>query len=79
VIRISRNRYLPPETVAALARAAEAAVEDGALTLVGFRARAGVGRNLAVEFLEFLDRKRMTRRAGARRVMLAGVAEVFGR
>lgn len=78
VIRVSRNRYLLPESVAALARAAEAATEDGALTLAEFRARSGVGRNLAVEFLEFLDRKRMTRRIGARRVLLASATEVFG-
>jgi selenocysteine-specific elongation factor len=78
VIRISRNRYLLPESVTTLARAAETAIEEGALTLADFRAQSGVGRNLAVEFLEFLDRKRMTRREGPRRILLARANEVFG-
>ena len=80
VIRVSRNRFLLPETVSTLARAAESALvanPDG-LTIAGFRERAKVGRNLAVEFLEFLDRKRVTRRVGALRVVIASPSEVFG-
>ncbi len=78
VVRVSRNRWLLPESVATLARAAEAAKDLDAITLAGFREQSGVGRNLAVEFLEFLDRKRMTRRAGAHRILLAGAKEIFG-
>ena len=80
VIRVSRNRFLLPETVSTLVRAAESALvanPDG-LTIAGFRERAKVGRNLAVEFLEFLDRKRVTRRVGALRVVIASPSEVFG-
>jgi selenocysteine-specific elongation factor len=80
VIRVSRNRFLLPETVSALARAAESALAaspDG-LTIASFGEHAKVGRNLAVEFLEFLDRKRVTRRVGAHRVVVASAAEIFG-
>lgn len=80
VIRVSRNRFFPPETVSRLARAAEAAALDDpdGLTIANFRDHAKVGRNLAVEFLEFLDRRRMTRRVGAHRLMVASAAEIFG-
>ena len=80
VIRVSRNRFLLPETVARLARVAEAASGANAdgITLAEFREKADVGRNLAVEFLEFLDRKRMTRRFGAHRVLIANTADIFG-
>lgn len=80
VIRVSRNRYLLPETVSRLATAAEtasAAHPDG-ITIAGFREHAEVGRNLAVEFLEFLDRRRMTKRLGVHRILLASAAEIFG-
>lgn len=79
LIRISRNRFLLPETVMHLAKAAEAAAKgdtDG-LSLAGFRARAKVGRNLAVEFLEFLDRRKLTRRDGARRALISSLTEIF--
>ena len=80
VIRVSRNRFLLPETVARLARAAQAAsaTNPDGLAIAAFREHAGVGRNLAVEFLEFLDRRRMTRRVGAHRVVIASATEIFG-
>ncbi len=82
VIRISRNRFLLPETVLHLARAAEVAAADdfgdsGEISIAGFREQAKVGRNLAVEVLEFLDRRRLTRRDGSVRRLVASVDEIF--
>ena len=80
-IRVSRNRFLLPETTIALARAVDelAAVKgtDG-FTVADFRDFAGIGRNLAIEVLEFLDRQRMTRRNGAVRTIVMSADRVFG-
>jgi selenocysteine-specific elongation factor len=80
LIRVSRNRFLLPETVSFLARAADevASQNPEGITIADFRESTKIGRNLAVEFLEFLDRKRMTRRAGSLRILIAGAADVFG-
>ena len=80
VLRISRNRYLLPETVMGLARAAESLAGDTSeFTVRDFRDAAGIGRNLAVEFLEFLDRRRLTRRDRDHRSIIASTKAVFGR
>ena len=79
VFRISRNRFLLPETVIRLAHAAEAAGAENpdGFTIQNYRQHAPVGRNLAVEFLEFLDRQRMTRRYGLTRRIMSSCETVF--
>ena len=67
VERVSANRYLP---CGALARYRDAARElaaedaDGRFTVAMFRDRAGVGRNFAIELLEYLDATGLTERDG---------------
>ncbi len=39
---------------------------------------SGIGRNLAIEVLEFFDKARFTRRSAAGRTVLKPAAEVFG-
>jgi selenocysteine-specific elongation factor len=80
VARVADNRFFLPET---LARLAEIACElagsspEGTFTAATFKDRSGVGRNLAIEILEYLDKMGATRRTGDARIVLRG-GEVFG-
>ena len=80
VVRIAKNRYLAPADVLRYARIAEElAIEDEAgLAPASFRDAAGVGRNFAIDFLEFLDRSGLTLRQGTRRSLRRATADVFG-
>jgi selenocysteine-specific elongation factor len=51
-----------------------ATAPQGAFTAVAFNARTGVGRNLTIQILEYLDKIGATRRVGDARV----AAEAFG-
>lgn len=81
VAKVADNRYFLPETLAALAdvaRALATASPDGTFTAAGFNERTGVGRNLAIEILEFFDRIGATRRVGDARLSLRAGGELFG-
>jgi selenocysteine-specific elongation factor len=81
VAPVAANRYFLPQTIARLAAIAETLAEsgpDGGFTAAAFNDRTGVGRNLAIEILEYLDRIAVTRRTGDRRVVLAGAPEALG-
>ncbi|HZU91594.1 MAG TPA: selenocysteine-specific translation elongation factor [Stellaceae bacterium] len=80
VAKVADNRYFLPEVLASLAdiaRELAAAAPDGTFTAAAFKDRAGVGRNLAIEILEFLDKIGATRRVGDARLSLRG-GELFG-
>ncbi|MBV8779659.1 MAG: SelB C-terminal domain-containing protein, partial [Alphaproteobacteria bacterium] len=73
VAPVAPNRYFLPETVARLgeiARNVAAAHADGCFSAASFNAATGVGRNLTIEILEYLDRTGVTRRVGDARVVL---------
>jgi selenocysteine-specific elongation factor len=73
VAAVAANRYFLPETVArlaAIARELAAGDAEGSFSAAVFNDRAGVGRNLTIEILEYLDRIGVTRRVGDRRVVL---------
>jgi selenocysteine-specific elongation factor len=81
VAPVAGNRYFLPETVARLATIArELADSDpaGAFTAALFKDRSGVGRNLTIEILEYLDRIGVTRRVGDTRVVLSETATTLG-
>ena len=81
VVGATRNRYYLPRVLRLLAeRAEDAAAEakDGMVTAASFRDHAGIGRNLAIEVLEYFDRVRFTRRRGDAREILRPSEEVFG-
>lgn len=80
VMRIARNRYLTPEDAARYGHVAEqlAGDDETGLTAASFRDAAGVGRNFAIDLLEFLDRAGLTLRQGARRSLRRSAADVFG-
>ena len=69
LVRVAPNRYYLPQTVAELAaqaRALAAESADGSVDAAGYRDRTGIGRNLTVQVLEFLDRSGLTRFDGRR-------------
>jgi selenocysteine-specific elongation factor len=71
--QIASNRYFLPETVTALAGLAVALAQEsanGEFDAAAYRNRSGIGRNLTVEVLEYLDRAGHTRYAQGRRRMV---------
>ncbi len=67
LLRVAPNRYFLPRTVTEIARlAAEMADarEEGGFTAADFNRSTGMGRNLAIEVLEYLDRAGITQRNG---------------
>jgi hypothetical protein len=67
-VRVSARHYYLPGQVVALAELAQAlAAEDaGGFTAAAYRDSSGLGRNLAIEVLEFFDHVKYTRRIGGR-------------
>ena len=81
VAPVAPNRFFLPETVRELAVLAAALADespDGSFTAAAFKDRSGIGRNLTIEVLEYLDRIGATRRDGDARVIVRGAAELFG-
>ena len=56
----------------------EVATAGGAITAAGFRDRSGIGRNAAIEVLEYFDRIRFTRRIGDTHVLVRAAGAPFG-
>jgi selenocysteine-specific elongation factor len=74
VAPVASNRYFLPETVDRLADIARELAEgepEGSFTAAAFKDRSGIGRNLTIEILEYLDRVGITRRVGDARVVVA--------
>ncbi len=65
-VHISRNRYLLPETFALFRKTASTLGNDypDGFAATDFRNRAGIGRNLAIDVLEYMDRQGITQRQG---------------
>ena len=77
--RISDKRYYLPTHLETLADQAVTLANQAPFTVREFRDAAGIGRNVAIEVLEFFDRKGFTRRSGDTRSVLATGALGFGR
>ena len=81
LVRLSPGRFIRP---AALRQLAEMAAEvaagapGGAISAARFRDRSGIGRNVAIEVLEYFDKVKFTRRVGEAHEILRPVAEAFG-
>ena len=81
VAQVAPNRFFLPETVerlAGIARELAEASPEARFTAAEFKDRSGIGRNLAIEVLEYLDRIGVTRRDGDARTMLRQSIAVFG-
>lgn len=79
--RVAEERFALPTTVRGWSRHAGAlAGPDGKghFSAAQFRDRAGVGRNLAIEIVEFFDRVKLTRRLGDVRMLQQFPGDLFG-
>ena len=72
VVRVSKTRFFLPAALRQLEEMAQAeARASGTITAAAFRDRSGIGRNLAIEVLEYFDRIKFTRRAGDAHVLVS--------
>ncbi len=81
VIRVTPERFYPRATLAQLAAIAQAvaqAAPGGQFTAAQFRDRCGIGRGLAIEILECLDRLGITQRIGDARKMRKDFVTILG-
>jgi selenocysteine-specific elongation factor len=70
VHRVALNRYYLPGAIDALAELASGLATssaDGTFAAAEFNAVSGIGRNLTIQVLEYLDRLGITQRRGDRR------------
>ena len=71
--KVAPNRFFLPETVSELAQIASRLAQDSSTAdfdAAAFRNLSGIGRNLTIEVLEYLDRAGHTRYANGRRRMI---------
>lgn len=69
-VRVTDNRYFLSESLRALGEVVEtvaAGTDDGMFSVAEFRDQTSIGRNLAIELLEYFDRTGFTARRGNRR------------
>ena len=81
LLRVADNRYYPPAALSRLAEIAERLADqapDGLFTAADYRDRSGIGRNLAIQVLEFFDKSGFTRRSGDGRRVVRPAADTFG-
>ena len=64
LVRPTANRVFLPEAMNQVQRLITQLDQPNGFTVQSFRDSAGIGRNLAIELLEYLDRKGVTRRKG---------------
>ncbi len=79
VVQASRNRFFESGALASLATVFEDVAQEqtDGVSPGAFRDRAGMGRNLAIEVLEFFDRAGLSRRDGNVRRLIRPAREVF--
>ena len=71
-MRVSKTRFFLPDGVRRLREIArDGARPAGSITASAFRDRSGIGRNTAIEVLEYFDRIRFTRRVGDAHVLIS--------
>jgi selenocysteine-specific elongation factor len=81
VAPVAPNRFFLPETVRELAALAALLADESperSFTAAAFKDRSGIGRNLTIEVLEYLDRIGATRRVGDARVIVRPATDLFG-
>ncbi len=82
VHRVASNRFYLPAALDELVRMAEGVVAqspDGTFTAADFNKASGIGRNLTIQALEYLDRIAVTQRRGDRRRMAPSAGGKQGR
>jgi selenocysteine-specific elongation factor len=78
---VAHNRFFMPETIAALGQLAQELAEqseEAGFTAAEFNKRSGIGRNLTIIVLEYLDRIGVTHRTGDLRHVVRSAHEAMG-
>ncbi|MBI2295144.1 MAG: selenocysteine-specific translation elongation factor [Betaproteobacteria bacterium] len=81
VMKVTPDRFYPRAVLASLAATAHALAQrnaSGTFTAAQYRDATGIGRGLAIEILEYLDRLAITQRVGDARKMRKDYAAVLG-
>ena len=81
VVPVTRTRFVPLAAVRTLAAHAESLAEvapQGRFTAAEYKNHAHIGRNFAIELLEYFDRSGFTERLGDRRRVRRSAADAFG-
>ena len=82
VRQVAANRFYPPEAVEGLAKiATDLATADtnGMIDVRAFRDQSAIGRNLAIEVLEYFDKLGFTHRSQDGRKIVKPMEDVFGK
>jgi selenocysteine-specific elongation factor len=81
VIKVADNRYYLPATLLRLATLVEEIVAENkasdSFSVIEFRDRSGIGRNLCIEVLEYFDSRGFTRRDGNSRFLRTDKENIF--
>ena len=81
LMAVAPNRFFHPAAVRQLADVVEglcAAAGEAGFTAATFKNETGIGRNVAIEVLEFFDASGLTRRQGNIRHLRRPATEIFG-
>lgn len=81
LVRITPNRFFRPASLrrlGELAASLAAQSPDRRIMASEFRDGSGVGRNVAIEVLEYFDRVKFTRRVGDAHEVVGTLQRVFG-
>ena len=73
LIPLGNHRFYLPRRLQEIADVVQAMTEQnarGTMTVKEFRDRTGIGRNVAIDVLEFFDKKGFTRRQGNERIVI---------
>ena len=69
LINVANHRYYLPNQLKEIAKIVQRMAASEPLTVRGFRDETGIGRNVAIEVLEYFDSKGFTRRQGNDRII----------
>jgi selenocysteine-specific elongation factor len=81
LFRVARNRFFLAQTLLDLAQIARDLADASAtdsFDITDFRDRTGIGRNLAIQVLEYFDSIGLTTRDGNSRSLIADANEIIG-
>jgi selenocysteine-specific elongation factor len=70
LVNVANHRYYLPEQLRLVAAIVLRMAAQEPLTVRAFRDETGIGRNVAIEVLEYFDSKGFTRRQGNDRIIL---------
>jgi selenocysteine-specific elongation factor len=77
VVRVSDTRYYLPDPLSALVQVVDGLSNEGPFTVREFRDAADIGRNVAIEVLEYLDSRGYTKRQGDVRTVVGDPSRVM--